>query len=492
MESIKQKLFRPSVFKITHNYPISLPISAEFSKADILAVNGTCYIQQANINQDQLKISAKVIFNILYKDDGAISNYESSADLSYDITDEKIVNASLLNILQRTTDVEVKGERGELEITANVLSSAYFVYSSSFEFIEEIEDAVTKRDKIDCMQYALSSSAVMDIEGEKDFNFFIDRVLCHNSQVKVLNATAGTGEVTVEGEICTEFLLLTPSGERVSETLYTPFRYDVDVEGADLTQTAKAFASVSKATFKITSLEGEKGSSVVGEYSVLLNLALFNQSAVNRLIDGFSLTNEVHFDTNSEQYLTNINNFSAKHKCFGEGDVAFEKEHKIISSLFLESEISDYTVSGGKVDITGFVSCQVVLQTQEGELVAKRARLPFGCTFDCDGEPLYLTCLASGLTVRNLDEKCIMECELYFFGAFAKYSQANFICDMQIGEEKNQDTSAISVVFINKGEDLWSVCKKACATEKVVLADNPDITFPASEDKAIVVYRKIQ
>ena len=85
-----------------------------------------------------------------------------------------------------------------------------------------------------------------------------------------------------------------------------------------------------------------------------------------------------------------------------------------------------------------------------------------------------------------------MECELYFFGAFAKYSQANFICDMQIGEEKNQDTSAISVVFINKGEDLWSVCKKACATEKVVLADNPDITFPASEDKAIVVYRKIQ
>ena len=52
-------------------------------------------------------------------------------------------------------------------------------------------------------------------------------------------------------------------------------------------------------------------------------------------------------------------------------------------------------------------------------------------------------------------------------------------------------SSAISVVFINKGDDLWSICKKACAPEQVILADNPNLTFPVNEDKAVVVYRKI-
>jgi hypothetical protein len=60
-----------------------------------------------------------------------------------------------------------------------------------------------------------------------------------------------------------------------------------------------------------------------------------------------------------------------------------------------------------------------------------------------------------------------------------------------VGEEREQRNSAFSVVFIDKGDDLWTVCKKALSSEQAILADNPDMTFPVGEARAVVVYKKL-
>jgi len=126
------------------------------------------------------------------------------------------------------------------------------------------------------------------------------------------------------------------------------------------------------------------------------------------------------------------------------------------------------------------------------ELYGERVQAPFFVTVESDQAPVFANAQIHGAVARNLEGKCLLEFEIILTLTSAKQEEVVLTVNAIEGEERDQKSSAISVVFINQGDDLWAVCKKALASEQVILADNPDVTFPAKADKAVVVYRKLQ
>lgn len=493
MENIFKQVNCPSIIKITHSYPISVALALEQGIADILSHQAVACVNSVNSSNGVARVNGVAFFNILYKEEGKILSYESSAELAFEISDSRISADSLVNLnIYVKNSAVTKGANG-LEITAQIHAEGYFNCPRAISFLEDIEGAVVKKGEITPLTCVKCFTATAQVDGEKSYPFFIERVIYHSECARVTNAISATGEIIVEGEIISELLLLKRNGERALERIVTPFRYEVDCEASEPNHLVNAFVSVNQATFKISSEEEANSAEIACEYSLFVSGVLTAQTAVNCVIDGFSTTNELDFESEKEEITRLLETRAIKHKHFGEGDITLGLTDSVIATAFCAvEELEIKKEQPASVDINGVATCFVIVKKEDGELYGERVQAPFFVTVESDQSPVFANAQIHGAVARNLEGKCLLEFEIILTLTSAKQEEVILTVNAIEGEERDQKSSAISVVFINQGDDLWAVCKKALASEQVILADNPDVTFPAKADKAVVVYRKLQ
>ena len=137
------------------------------------------------------------------------------------------------------------------------------------------------------------------------------------------------------------------------------------------------------------------------------------------------------------------------------------------------------------------IKADLLVRNKEGTLRKAQAELPFTCAFDYDGAPVSVAVAITHFTAKDLDGKCVVECELLFDTQYYINKKYTVVVDATAGEPRKQDDSAVRIIFVKKGDDCWSVCKKACVSENDLLKQNPDLTFPAEKDSGIVIYNKM-
>lgn len=493
MENIFKQVNCPSIIKITHSYPISVALALDQSVGDILGVGASACVNSAECSSGLAKVKAVALFNILYKEDGKILSYESSADLAFEVSDSKISANSLVDLRLCVKNAQVsKGEKG-LELTAEIYAECYFNRVQAIPVLEDIEGAIVKKEEIKPLSFVKCINATAQIDGEKRLAYFVERVICHSESARVLNSSVSHDEVILEGEILSEVLLLKQNGERVSEKIVTPFRYEIDCEGAMPNEQACMNACINRAGFKIASDEAGNSANISCEYSLLITGMLTEQTPVNCVIDGFSVLNELTFDSEGVELVNDLAQAAIKHKHFGEGDISLGAKESIVASVFCTvDDLAVKKVSEDKVEISGVAGCLVIVKNEAGELYGERVFAPVLLTADCKHTPVCVSAQTQGVVARNLDGKCLLELELVFTLTYMQSETRVVLVNAIFGEEKEQKSSAFSVVFIDKGDDLWTVCKKALASEQAILADNPDMVFPAKQEKAVVVYNKLK
>ncbi len=491
MEKVFDSVKNPTIIKINYSYPITLTLAFEQEPNDILAFYANAYVKNLSPQSGVISVKGNALFNIIYKEEGEMKHYESGADFSFDVTDEKIAPSCLADFRLFVQNIEYKKSEGGISVTAEILASGEQIIADEKTFLTDISGAIVQKKEVPVLAYVGCCNSVAEAEGEKTFHSFIEKIICYNDEVKVISQTAGINEIVVEGEIYSELLVISKGGERSSERIVTPFRYEVDCDIADPRFSVVSVARISERSFKISSEEEENKSVVSAAYTMRVYSSIFETRSVNCVIDGFSTSNEMELEMGDFLCLKEFYKTSFSHKHFGECTASFETTDFVSANLFPEAQVTNYFCENGKLEINGLVSCFAIIKNKEGEYSCQRAEAPFGVSFDCDGEPLKVDAsVKKGLT-RNLDGKCLLECELDFCVWMKNEENERVVCSFVEGEERAQKQSAISVIFINKGDDLWSVCKKALASEQSILADNPGITFPAKEDKAVVVYRKL-
>ena len=77
--------------------------------------------------------------------------------------------------------------------------------------------------------------------------------------------------------------------------------------------------------------------------------------------------------------------------------------------------------------------------------------------------------------------------------ALAKYidSECEYIESVEIGAERQKNTSALSMYVTEEGEELLDVCKALYAMPDEILEQNPNLAFPTQEGEQVIYFRRL-
>ena len=88
-------------------------------------------------------------------------------------------------------------------------------------------------------------------------------------------------------------------------------------------------------------------------------------------------------------------------------------------------------------------------------------------------------------------QRAEVELEAIISLQFERYAQESFnvIAGVNVGEEKQAETSAISVYVGRAGDTAWDVCKRLGENEDTLNSFNPSLAYPLKGGERIIVYR---
>lgn len=490
METVKKNINDIKCMHLAVASAISCSLTGVADGDRIIGLNANARFLNAEYTEGECKITARVLFSALIEGENGTECIENAAEF-----DAKFLNADILENSLLFTDFSVESltsqkDGDQYRINAIINSEAHFCIKSQAGAVVKIDEAIEKNRQEKCIEEYDVVFDEGEFEGESLTSSPVAKILFHEENARVLNARCGINQVTVEGEVYSEFIYITENGKIAKENLTVPFSYEIECNGCRADFYAVAWASVNEVNYKVL-LPDEQKNSVQLTALVKFCVAVYSPTELQLTEDAFLKTGDLQLKRDKTYICTFAANKPFLYKSFGEA-VCEKGDKSIIAALGGNVNALNYKCENGKLQLSGTVRTSVVTSSEGGELSTTFAELPFSCTFNCEGEPFCVHAFAKNVTAKSLEEKCLMECEIVFDCACYSRTQAEYISDVTMGEQRKTEQSAINIIFIEKGDDMWSVCKKARVSESVLIAQNPELVLPAEKHSAIVVYNKAE
>lgn len=478
---------RTDCFKVYASNPISYGFNPA-SEGKILNVNAAVRTQTVKTAPGECKVTAQALFSVIAENDDGLIEEENLVTFDIDFKNERITDNSPVSLFYSVSDVKFVLSGEEYLISAIIDSEADFLNFEQQSFPDSFEGAIVKDQQVAGLCKFSAFSEISDFDGEKELAFEVKNMLCHEEFVRITSAGAGVNQVYVAGEIISEFLVVTRRGEQIKETLSVPFRFESDCADCLPENKVIAYAEPINAAYRVEN--DERKSIVSGVFSVNFTFNVFKKCNYTVVADCFSQKNELMLIRNEIELTEDVGTRELKYKCFGEA--ASDKGDDYITAVTSTAVSAfDYNMNNGKLFLAGVVKADLLVRNKEGSLRKAQAELPFSCEFDYDGIPVSVGCSATKFTAKELDGKCVAECELIFTTGYYTNKKYTVVIAAEEGEPRKPDDCAVRIVFVEKGDDCWAVCKKACVSENDLLKQNPVLVFPAENDSGIVIYRKL-
>ncbi|MEG2274533.1 MAG: hypothetical protein RSC44_04290, partial [Clostridia bacterium] len=66
-----------------------------------------------------------------------------------------------------------------------------------------------------------------------------------------------------------------------------------------------------------------------------------------------------------------------------------------------------------------------------------------------------------------------------------------YIKNIEIGAEKEQNTSGLSLYLASDGDEMWDICKALTATPEDIVVQNPTLETPLKQGEKVIYFRAI-
>ena len=478
--------------RVSTSSAISSELSVDMQETDkIICASVRVVTLSKEVLNGKAKLLARALFNLIYSTEEGLQNYESGADLEFSFVNENLTEGALLRVEYQVSSVKAQKIQNGVTVSAVLVAEGVFHYSNSQSFVMGVEGAVCKKQTVDCLQALACAQASCEQEGEKVFSQALKRVLYSEPRVIVKEAQCGINEIIVDGEVISELLICLQNDRVVSESLTTPFRFEIECGDAMPEMPALAFAEVANASYKIISEEESEKSVIVANYTLNLCGEVYERVQKTCVCDAFFTQNESILQFGDTTFTQAVESVTANKKCFGEAICEKSNEEKLVSLVNSEINSLNYGFEAGQINISLVIRASLITINEQGEYFSRVAELPVSVVLDAENPPLYLNVTKKWVTVSENENKCFIEGELLIEYVNGETRLEKVVISAEAGEAKPADDSAIGVIFIGEGEDCWSVCKKVGVDEQTLRAQNPNLDFPAEKDCAVVVYKPI-
>lgn len=431
-------------------------------------------------------VSARADFTLIYLDfdgnpSGANYNADFNVRLDGDVSQNdklsigvKVIewNVSSSDILNLSAVVRVDGfatktvpinalESAENSyVTTKTITAPVSVASTNYSFPVDEETTVGDVEKVLslCTKCSLTHTKVRD------------------KQVDVSVDTVATITYVQDGQIRTATFLVS-SDECVS----------MDEVGQG--DKVYAVAHVKSGKVVLAGVTGENVLRFEGEIATSIHVMRYVES--NVVDDLFMLTHDTTVERENNHLTSFIGTGFYKERIYGEADLPDCENGTLIGvpavTAFVAKAVCDDDLS-----VEGIATAEI-LYSSNGEIRSARAEVPYSVNLIGDFTDKTLSRVSVlDVSVKIKNQTAEINVLLGFEISSFVEKEISYISNVELGAEREINTSGLSMYVANDGDTMWNVCKALTATPEQIMSQNPHLTFPLKSCDKVLYFRQLK
>lgn len=473
-------------------------LSAGVTVSKVLSLSVEGYSQTVEVLNGVVNYSGIVDTKlIVMAEDGQICTVCSSCPFSSKFESEEIENGQNAFIKVKVIDYNVESIGGEMVKVNVVLEQNGFVIGN-----REVgtigchdEDVCLKNEDIKVIKYIGCVSETINQESEINLREVVKKVILTESSAIVKNVDSGAGFITISGDVITRVLYLNENDKFECGYVYDTFKEELELASVTRESFVEGDAFVKQDSVVTEIVQDEKSGKIVVKVPVVLTARAFEEATVTVIKDLYSIKSELNVTTESFNMTTITPMEVVEGKI--EGSLTLEDSYPRVDKLLFSGgnsiTITNSFLKEGEVYIEGIAKASAVyLNDEDSSLHSVQLDVPFVISDKMTVEEGGVLNVAA--VVTDVDVVVKKGREFYYDAkvkASVNYSQelASGVITEAVGlEDYKQKDYAMEVIFAPKGRELWDIAKEARVKEEQIVAQNPEVVFPAEDDTPIVLF----
>lgn len=452
-----------------------------------LAVDGK--VLNTNSRDGYVEVEGRADFRMLYLDvDGLPQGVNYNADftvrLDGDVTADDTATATV-SVIEANASV-----RDTLTLSAVVNVSASAVKRGEEEMLCDAENCYKTEKTVILPSFVAAKTAVIPVEDEVQVGE-VGKVLFLDARCALKNATVATDEIALDVGVYAT-VTYTENGEIKTAQFDIPATEELILEGVREGDLVSADVNLKNSRIVLAGVTGENILRFEADINARLRVVRMNECEI--VDDIFMLTNEIQTEYAEKSVCRYAGSKISEEKI--EGTVSLPNGTSATAIIAVPASTCYVAkavegADGGAV-VEGVVSAEIIYSYEDG-LGSVRAEIPFSLNIDGEfGEHISaegtVACISAKLRRDNeidIAATLIIKIDSYEDLTFG------YISAVTVGDEKEVNTSGLSLYIASEGDGMWELCRALTATPEAILEQNPTLSFPLHEGEKAVFFRAL-
>lgn len=457
-----------------------------------LAVDAKCTNATAAVGC--VEVQGRVNFHVIYIDkEGVTRGVDYNADYQADV-DGEFEDGDNVRCDVAVLESEVSAS-STLTLTAVLELKACAIREEELNALVGADDCYITKKEIYVPSFVATKSVTLPFNIEKNVGVEIESVLslsvgCATRQAKTLD-----GEVSAKLNVLARVTYL-EGGNMCVQDFNIPLDEDIVMDGVLASDSVMLSCHIKNSRIVLQGVTDDNTIVLDGEAVVCVEVFRCEQREVVQ--DLFMLTNSTQIE-HKEVSLTCIDGCGYfVQRVGGAVSIADNKPtaKEVCALPYARCYVSKAFVDGQNVlHIEGVVNTDIIYLDENG-FNSARAEIPF--ELDITSETPFSKDVCVNCTVKDIsatlrgDREFDIDMNLLVTACGFSPLSLSYISAVEVGEEREQNTSALSIYVASSDETMLDVCKALSAMPEDILEQNPNLTLPFEDNTRIVYFRKMK
>ena len=469
---------------------VDVKVNAKDDVSQLLSCGATANVISSETLQGEVKYFGRVNLKLLYLDDGGAlcgSNYNADFEDVLTVFEATPLSASKFSV--SVVDCRADAQGNVISVRLIVETEAQVWSEEPVGAMTQMDDAFVRFGKVDFLS-ATSGEVGFETSAELSAASSIERVLSSEATVLLSDCNVDEGVMTASGKICLA-LAYVSEGKARCDRLTFDFSEQAETS-LNVSANAVLTAFVKNVKIRLNVVEGETNDVFFAEVQFGVRALCLEEKSAEIVQDAYG----ADFDVALEK--TNV----GCSVLLGQRTTEFDVEQLVPESAegefafatALAVVVENCVASEGSAKIDGVARFDALYYDAEGVLRATPLELPFTQVVEGDFFAADCKIFAVGTAISaqaemgaNVSAKATVR-----LAVCAVKNQTFSVATAFEETPFDKSTSpAVEVAFAQKGETLWNLAKNVHMSEQDLLALNPDLSNPLSEDAKVLIYNKL-
>ena len=479
-------------------FNVECNISAGSSVAKILSVSLTGEVDNYESLNGVINYAGSIDSKLVFlSEEGQINSVCSSCPLSSKFEGENLSNGQTAQINLNVIDYNIESISGDLiKLIVLVEQTGFVIESKETKSISSNDDEICcKNDEIKVVKFLGCAKNRIEVKSQLNCRDKVSKLLLTESRAYVKSVEAGVNFVTINGEVVSKVLYINEDEKFESGYIYESFKEEIELDQVQRDSIVEGYARVRNCQVSAELIEDEKGCQIVVSSLVDLMAMAYSEENVQIVEDLYSTRNELNVTTESFGMTNNCKMEILEGKI--EGNMVLDDDKPRVDKILFSSAdnvlITNKFIQDGEIFIEGIAKTYIVYLNDDTSTINSVAlEVPFSLSdkFDGgdDGEIFATAIIQDSDVAVKKGRELFYDAKIKICINYCSDSICGIISEATVLDEYPDKDYAMEVLFAKAGEELWDIAKKAKIKESQITDQNPDASFPLTEDTTLILF----